>query len=232
MSKNGTKKLVIFGSAEIASLARFYFDQDSDYEVAGFTVDDEYCESDSFEKLPLVPWSQAGSRFPATEYDMHVALSYKKLNQLREEKYHQAKASGYKLASYLCSKSVDWPDLVIGDNCFILENQTIQPTCKIGNNVMLWSGNHIGHGSSIGDHSYLASHVVISGHCSIGQRCFFGVNATLKDFLTIGDDCFIAMDASVTSDLAAGSVVLGQAGTVLESSDRRARVIKKKYFNT
>jgi len=231
MSKNKTKRLVIFGCAEIASLARFYFGQDSEYEVAGFTVDDDYCESDTFEQLPLVPWSQVETRFPATEYDMHVALSYMKLNQLREEKYRQAKTSGYTLASYLCSKLAAWPDLVIGDNCFILENQTIQPTCTIGNNVMLWSGNHIGHGSSIGDHSYLASHVVVSGHCRIGQRCFFGVNATLKDFLTIGDDCFIAMDASVTTDLSDGSVVLGQSGVVLESSDRRARMIKKKYFN-
>ncbi len=231
MPKNRNKRLVIFGNAEIASLARYYFEQDSDYQVAGFTVDDDYCESDSFEQLPLVPWSQVATRFPVSEYDMHVALSYMKLNQLREEKYHQAKALGYALASYLCSKLVAWPDLVLGDNCFILENQTIQPTCRIGSNVMLWSGNHIGHGSSIGDHSYLASHVVISGHCSIGHRCFFGVNATLKDFLTVGDDCFIAMDASVTTDLASGSVVLGQTGTVLDTSDRRARVIKKKYFN-
>src|SRR3546814_4532198 len=67
---------------------------------------------------------------------MHVALSYNRLNRLREDKYHSAKAAGYRLASYVCSRSVVWPDLSVGDNCFILENQTIQPTVKIGNNVM------------------------------------------------------------------------------------------------
>jgi sugar O-acyltransferase (sialic acid O-acetyltransferase NeuD family) len=230
MTEIGNKKLVIFGTGEIASLARFYFDQDSDYEVVGFAVDDSYCESERFDGLPLVPWSRVGVSYPSSEFEMHVALSYMKLNQLREEKYHQAKAAGYTLASYICSKSVTWPDLVIGDNCFILENQTIQPTCKIGNNVMLWSGNHIGHGSIIGAHTYIASHAVVSGHCVIGERCFIGVNATLKDFLTVGDDCFITMDASVTSNLAEGSVVLGKAGDLLEGSDRRARMIKKKYF--
>lgn len=224
------KPLVIFGSAEIAYLARYYFEQDSDHRVVAFTVDDEYAVDDTFDGLPLVPFGEVAGRYPPGDHEMFVGLSYKRLNQLREAKYTQAKEAGYRLASYVCSRSVTWPDLSVGDNCFILENQTIQPTVKIGNNVMIWSGNHLGHGSEIGDHSYIASHVVISGHCRIGRRCFLGVNATLKDFCTIGDDCFVAMDASVTRDLASGSAVIGRSGEVLAPDDRRCRVIKKKYF--
>jgi len=229
MSNN--KKLVVFGSAEIASLAKFYFDNDSAYEVVAFTVDDEFAETDTYEGLPLIPWSKIQEDFPPTEIEMHVALSYMKLNQTRQEKYEQAKASGYTLASYISSKATVWSDIVYGDNCFILEDQTIQPTCEIGSNVMLWSGNHIGHGTKIKDHAYLASQVVVSGHCTIGERCFIGVNATLRDFLTVGDDCFIAMDASVVKDLEDGSVVLGAQSAVMDGSDRKARMIKKQYFN-
>jgi acetyltransferase-like isoleucine patch superfamily enzyme len=94
----------------------------------------------------------------------------------------------------------------------------------------MWSGNHIGHGTEIGNHTYLASHVVLSGHCKIGERCFIGVNATFRDFITIGEDCFIAMDASVSRDLPSGSVALGSPAKILLSEDRRANVIKKKYF--
>ena len=131
------KQLIIFGSAEIAELAYYYFSNDSEYRVVAFTVDDSYVESEEFLGLPLIPFSQVNERFPPDQYDMHVALSYTRLNQLRQEKYEQAKLAGYSLASYVCSKSVAWPDLTIGDNCFILENQTIQPTVKIGNNVMI-----------------------------------------------------------------------------------------------
>ena len=53
---------------------------------------------------------------------------------------------------------------------------TIQPNVKIGNNVMIWSGNHLGHGCNIDDHTYLSSHICISGHTNIGKRCFIGVN--------------------------------------------------------
>lgn len=224
------KPLVIFGSAEIGRLARFYFDNDSEYRVVAFTVDDSYVDRPKIDGLPLIAFSEIGSKFPAGEAAMHVALSYRRLNKLRQEKFEQAKAAGYELASYVCSKSVVWPDVPIGENCFILENQTIQPTVAIGNNVMIWSGNHLGHGSTIGDHAYVASHVVISGHCKIGQRCFLGVNSTLRDFVNVGDDVFVGMQAAVVQDVASGSVVIGQSGEVLPPDDRRAKFLKQKYF--
>ncbi|WP_421787345.1 acetyltransferase [Hyphobacterium sp.] len=224
------RELVIFGSAEIAELAHYYFTHDSDHEIVAFTVDDEYVETDSFKGLPLLPWSEVQERFPPGRCGMHVALSYRKLNRLRQAKFEQAKAAGYSLTNYICSKSAVWPDLVMGENCFILENQTLQPTVCLGDNVMLWSGNHIGHGTHIGSHTYFASHVVVSGHCRIGERCFFGVNATLRDFLNVGDEAFIAMDASLTRDVEAGSVVLGAPATVFGPDDPKGRKIRNNYF--
>lgn len=226
-----SKKLVLFGTGEIAELAHFYFLNDSEYEVVGFTADDEFVKEKEFRGLPLVPFSEVRSKFPPDQFDMHVALSYKGLNQIRQERYELAKQAGYALPSYVCSKSVSWPDLNIGDNCFVLENQTIQPTVQIGNNVMLWSGNHIGHGSRLEDHVYLASHVVLSGHTVVGERTFIGVNATVKDFTKIGKDVFITMGALVVKDAPDGAVILGAQGTVFEADSRQAQSIKKKYFS-
>lgn len=225
-----TKSLVVFGNGEIAALAKFYFTYDSDYEVVAFTVDDEFVSETLFEGLPVVPFSLINEQYPPSEFEMHVALSYMQLNKVRERKYLQAKKAGYSLASYVSSRATTWHDLSLGDNCFILEDQTIQPTVKIGNNVMLWSGNHIGHGTEIGSHTYFASQIVVSGNCKIGERCFFGVNATLKDFITIGDDVFIAMSASVTRDVPSDSVVLGAKCTSLGPDDAMAQKIKKSYF--
>jgi sugar O-acyltransferase (sialic acid O-acetyltransferase NeuD family) len=225
-----TKRLVLFGSREMARLARFYFDHDSDYEVVGFTVDDASIDSSEIEGLPVIAWSDVATRFPPGEHDMFVALSYRGLNQFRAEKFRQAKDAGYRLATYICSRSATWPDLEVGENCFVLENQTVQPTCRLGDNVYLWSGNHIGHGSVIEDHVYLASHIVVSGHCQIGARSFIGVNATLRDFVKIGADCFIAMDASVTQDMTPGSVALGQPATIHPADEKMARMLKRKYF--
>lgn len=223
-------ELIIFGTGEIATLARYYFENDSDYRVVAFTADDENVEGDTFEGLPLVPFSKIGETHDPGAFVMHVALSYRGLNANRQSAYERAKHAGYTLVSYVCSKSVTWPDLKHGDNCFILENQTIQPTVTIGNNVMIWSGNHLGHGCSIADHAYVASHVVLSGHSRVGERSFIGVNATVKDFTSIGDDCFVGMGATVAKDVENGSVVIAESGTVLPADDRRASVLKRKFF--
>lgn len=224
------QKVVIFGTGEIGELAYFYFTHDSPYQVVGFTADDELVKETIFQGLPVIPISQMKNKFPPDTYQIHVALSYRKLNRIREEKYRSVKALGYTLTSYISTKSVTWPDLVHGDNCFILENQTIQPNVKIGNNVMMWSGNHIGHGAVIKDHVYVSSHVVISGHSVIGERAFLGVNATVRDFVTVGPETFVTMGALVVKDTGTGDVVLAGKGTVFPGGSPEAEKIKKNYF--
>ena len=223
-------KIIIFGTGEIGQLAHFYFTNDSNYEVVAFCCDEEFKTQDTFLDLPLFSIKEASIKFPSKLYGMHVALSYSKLNKIREEKYILAKSFGYDLVSYISSKSVTWPDLEIGENCFILENQTIQPYVKIGNNVMIWSGNHLGHGCKIGDHSYLSSHICVSGHTIIGKRCFVGVNSHFKDFIKIGDDVIIAMGASVNKDIADNHCVVGSRSEVYKPDDKLTQQIRKNYF--
>lgn len=224
------KSLIIFGSKEMAELAKFYFENDTEYRIVAFTVDDAYIDKDQILGIPLIPFTEVIDKFPPENYEIHIALSYNKLNKLRQDKYDQVKSFGYKLPSYICSKAVTWPGISIGDNCFILENQTIQPSVQIGNNVILWSGNHIGHGTTIEDHVYISSEVVISGHCRIGKRSFLGVNAAIKDFLEIGSDCFIGMGASVTMNMSDGSIALGSSADIFPPDDKRSRLLKRKFF--
>jgi len=225
------KEIIIFGTGEIAELAHLYITKDSDYDIVAFTADQDLMEGKSFLGKPLVAFEEVLEKYPPSKYSMHVALSYSKLNQVRKKKYFEAKEKGYELVSYICSKSVIWDDVLIGDNCFILENQTIQPTVKIGNNVMIWSGNHLGHGCVIKDHSYLSSHICISGHTIIGESCFIGVNSTFKDFVSVGNRVFVGMGASISRDINDGAVVLAPKSTILDAIDKMAIKIKKIYFN-
>lgn len=185
------KPLVIFGAADIASVAHFYFTHDTDRKVVAFTVDREYAKEKEYCGLPLVAFEEVTTLYPPDQYDLFVAVSYAKMNQVRAQKCEEAKAKGYTLASYISSKATVWPGAVFGENCFILEDNTIQPFAKIGNHVTLWSGNHIGHHSTIGDNCFITSHVVVSGGVVIQENCFIGVNATLRDHITIGKHCLI-----------------------------------------
>jgi sugar O-acyltransferase (sialic acid O-acetyltransferase NeuD family) len=191
--------VVIFGVRDFASLAHFYLRHDSPHNVVGFTVHREYLpESGEFEGLPVIAFEELESRFPPERVSAFAPLSHRRMNRLREEIYNNFKGRGYSLISYISSRATYFSGTPIGDNCFVLEDNTIQPFVSIGNNVVLWSGNHIGHHSTVHDHVFVTSHVVISGHCNIGPYCFLGVNATIKDQLTLGEGTLVGMGANIT----------------------------------
>jgi sugar O-acyltransferase (sialic acid O-acetyltransferase NeuD family) len=201
------QQIVIFGAGEIAELADFYFTHDSNFTVTGFTVDQAYLGGTRFCGRPVVPFERVRESFPPEKYGLFVALSYSKVNDLRALKVAVARAAGYRLVSYVSSRATVFPGFEVHENCFILENNTIQPFAQIGANVTLWSGNHIGHHSVIEDDVFVASHVVVSGGVKIGQGSFIGVNAALRDHVTIGKKCVIGAGALVLEDQPDFSVV-------------------------
>lgn len=193
-------KIVIFGTGDIARLAHFYFKSDSKHEVVAFTVDSAYRKENEYLGLPLVDFETVNKKYPPSEYRFFVALSYAKMNKLRAQKFNEAKEMGYECVNYVSSKCTYLSQFPCGENCFILEDNTIQPYVKIGTNVTLWSGNHIGHDSEIRDHCFISSHVVVSGHVTVGEYCFIGVNATLRNSIKIADETLIGAGAVIMKD--------------------------------
>ena len=185
------RKLVVFGTRQIAEVCSFYFQHDSRYRVVAHTVDGAFLQEGKFTGLPVVAFEEVARRFPPADHDMFVAVGYGKMDRLREEKFAAAKAAGYTLARYVSSKAITWPGLAIGENTFVMEANVIQPFTSIGADTILWSGNHVGHHARIGNHCFLASHIVVSGNVEIGDHCFVGVNATLRDGITIAPRCLI-----------------------------------------
>jgi sugar O-acyltransferase (sialic acid O-acetyltransferase NeuD family) len=219
------KPLVIFGTGDIAQLAHFYFNTDSEYEVIAFTVDADYLANTIFCGLPVIAFEEILKHYAPGQCDIFVALSYSKLNKIRKEKYLAAKTLGYRIASFVSSNATVLNEGRIGENCFIFENNTIQPFVTIGNNVTLWSGNHIGHHSTINDHCFIASHVVVSGGVEIGEQCFIGVNSTLRDHIKIGKRCVIGAGTLLLSDAEPDGLYIGTATERSKVPSTRLRVI-------
>ncbi len=208
------EKIVIFGTGDIGRLAHYYFTYDSAHTVVAFSADRDQVRERQFQGLPVVPFEDVTRDYPPDTFAMFVALGYRDVNRVRAAKYREAKEKGYQLVSYMATHSVTWPDLSVGDNCFIFENQTIQPFARIGSNVTLWSGNHVGHDAVIGDHCFITSHVVISGHCQIGEYAFLGVNATIRDGVTVAPECVIGAGALIVKDTIAKGVYTGPAASL------------------
>ncbi|RKE97996.1 acetyltransferase [Ichthyenterobacterium magnum] len=212
-------KVIIFGIQDFAELAHYYLEHDSEHEVVAFCLHKAYMpEIKLFRGLPIVEFENVETSYPPSKFEFFAPMSPKKMNKIREKVYLEAQHKGYSFISYISSKATVF-DNQIGDNCFILENNTIQPFTKIGNNVILWSGNHIGHHSVIKDHVMFTSHVVLSGHCIVESNCFFGVNATIRDGIVLAEGSLVAMSASITKNTDAWGVYVGNPAKKLESKD-------------
>jgi sugar O-acyltransferase (sialic acid O-acetyltransferase NeuD family) len=202
-------KIIIFGVLDTAELAHYYLTHDSEHEVAAFAINKEYLDQETFHGLPVVAFEDVENIFSPAEYSFFAPMTGRNMNRNREKIYNEAKAKGYSFISYISSKATIFDKKVVGENCFILEDNTIQPYTTIGNNVVMWSGNHIGHHGQIKDHVFFTSHVVMSGHCVIESYSFFGVNSTVRDYMHIEQGTLVGMASAITKDTEEWGIYIG-----------------------
>jgi sugar O-acyltransferase (sialic acid O-acetyltransferase NeuD family) len=214
-------RVIIFGVQDFAALAEFYLRHDSEHAVVAFSVSREYLpDGRQFLGYPVIPFEEIERTHHPTEYSFFAPMSPRRMNRVRQGVYEQIKAKGYPLITYISSKATIWPETEVGDNCFILEDNTIQPFTRIGNNVVFWSGNHIGHHSVVEDHVMLTSHVVVSGHCRIGAFAYLGVNSTVRDGLQLAEGTLVGMATAIERDTEPWSVYQGNPAIKRKASSK------------
>lgn len=214
--------IVIFGTGLISEVAKTYIDRHGPDRIVGFTVDAAYRTSDSFHDLPVVAWERLEERFPPDSTLLLGPLSYQRLNEFRRERHQEGRARGYGFASFVHPGShVYTTD--IGENCFILENNVIQPYARIGAGVIIWSGNHIGHHAAIGDYCFLASQIGLGGNSRLGRGCFLAGKVGVESDVEVGDACFLDTGVLVKKDLPAESVVRSRASSVARYPSSRLK---------
>lgn len=221
---NLKKKIIIVGAASNAKLAAFYFDRDTDYEVCAFCVDKEYLNNKVFYSKPVVNIESIEKKYPPKEFSAFVAVGYNKMNSVREKLYLKVKNLGYNLPNYISPHCSFFTDEKIGDNNFILEDNTIQPFVKIGSNNVLWSGNHIGHDVEIGNNNFITSHVVVSGFTKIKNNTFIGVNATLRDNISIDNKSLISAGAIIMKDTKEEQVLLSSPSKIYSKKSSEIKI--------
>mgnify|MGYP000014643663 CR=1 FL=1 len=203
------KKLVIVGTSDLGQIAYEYFTYDSDYDVVAFAVNREFIQEDKLYGLPIVALEDLADLYPNDEFCVHVALTYQGVNTVRRRLFDELKAQDYTFANYISSKAFVWRNVELGENVFIFENNVVQPFCKVGNCVVLWSGNHIGHHSEIKDNCFISSHVALSGRCVVGENCFIGVNSSIGDNIKLAPFGWFGQGCVVTKDTIENRIYTG-----------------------
>ena len=194
------KKVVIFGTGELAQRIFFYL-KDSDDQVIAFCANKSKIDKEELLGLPVIAFENIKETFPPTEFSMFIALAYSEMNKKRTKFFNEAKNKGYELYSFIHPSTKVWDEFEMGENCFILANNVIQPFVKIGNNVLIGSNNLISHNTTIGDNCFITSNVTMGGHITMGKNCFVGLSATINQRIKIGNECIIGAGTIITKDI-------------------------------
>ena len=194
------QKIVIFGTGDLAQRI-FYYLKNSEDEVVAFSANKSNIESDKLLGLPVVGFENVEKEYPPEEFSMFIALAYSEMNKKRRKFFDEAKNKGYELYSYIHPSTKIWDEFEMGENCFILAENIIQPFVKIGDNVLIGSNNLISHNTIIEDNCFLTSNITLGGHITIGANSFVGLSATINQRVKIGEECIIGAGTLITKDV-------------------------------
>ena len=219
-----SEPLTIYGNGQMAEFAYARLRRDERYEIVGFTVDRSHLREPKVCSLPIVPFEEVERHFPPRSVRMFIAVGPVQGNQIRANRFTQARGLGYRFVSYVSARAIVDPDIFVGENCSIGECAIVQPFARIGDDVRIGSASVIGHHCVLEDHCFIGVGSVLAGSVRIGAHAFIGVNATIRDRITIGERCIIGAGATIVRDTAPGSVHVAPESIVLPLSSDRVRL--------
>ena len=185
-----------------AEIIYIYLNQSAEFEVVAFTVNEWAMKDTSnvFCNLPVVPFEKVQDIYPPNNFQMFIALGYTNMNKKRAKIFDEAKSKGYVLISYVHPTTCINEEFHMGENCFIFENNVIQPFVTLGNDIIIWTGNVISHHTTIKDHCFIVSHCAMAGNVTIDSFCFIGMNATIRNGVKIASESVIGAGSIILKD--------------------------------
>ncbi len=217
--------IVLFGSGRLAEVAKVYIDRFSDLRIVGFTVDAAYKAADQLHGLPIVPFEDLEKSFPPDQVRLLGPISYQRMNEFRRDRHYEAKARGYRFASFVHPRSEVLTE-AIGENCFILEANILQPFAEIGDGVLIFSANQIGHHCKIGDFCFVSAQVVLGGGVQLGERCFVGAKVAVESGLSVGAGSFLGVGSVIKRPVPEAGVVPGPSDRLAPYSAARLKRLR------
>lgn len=106
-------------------------------------------------------------------------------------------------------------DVRVCEGAVIFAQATVTTNIAVGRHVHIGRGSAVGHDSVLGDFSTIMPLASISGNVYIGKRSTVGSGAVIRQGQYIGDDSYVGAGAVVVSDVADGTIVVGNPARVL-----------------
>lgn len=121
--------------------------------------------------------------------------------------------------------SIQHPSAVVGSQVGrgqgvqLFAGAIVQPSARLGDNVIVNTHATVEHDCVIGDHCHIAPGATISGFAQLAFGVHVGTNATIIQRIHIGANSTIAAGAVVVCDVPENSLVIGVPGVIRSKTD-------------
>lgn len=215
------KKLLIFGTTDLAQLVHFYITKHKLYEIAAFTTHAQFIQHDRLFGLPVVPFETVSEQYPPDKYSFALCIGYTKVNEVRKQLFYEIKKAEYSIENIIFPFSRTETDS-IGEGNIIFPFATIDPFCTVGNGNIFYPNSLLSHHSAIGNFNFIAVSACIAGNVTIQDNNFIGANSTIKNGTTINSYNLIGANTYVSQNMSSNQVIVPERSKILtnkQSSD-------------
>lgn len=220
------RKLYIFGTKNFAEMCHYYFFTDSDYEVAGFTLDDAYMQETSFLGLPVVPYEELKKSASRDDIAIFIAIGISEINELRAKKFFEVQRDGFTLASFVSTRSHVPTGFIAHPNTMVMDHVATHPHIRVGCNSIIWSNTRMAFRSAVGDHAWVTS-ATLGETSYVGDYTFVGIGAVIGPFVRLGTHNLIGAGAMILENTADNAIYRSPKSVASRATTLRARSLIK-----
>lgn len=211
------KTFILVGAGQYADYVQHLLEKSLGHKVAAFSVTGEFITGNDLKKngLPLVPFEELPNRFPATEYNVAIAILGKDMYQTRQRLFEQCQTWGYELPNIIHPTVIDQSES-IGFGNIIGAGTVFEAFSRIGNGNVFFECALVPHNGIVGDFNLLSTYIVPAGNCVIGNHCFIGAGSVINNWVKIADFTLVGATAFVARDTKPYDVIVAPRSITLE----------------
>jgi len=191
------KKVVVYGNTVLSKALYYDAINNPDFEIACFTVDEEYLHDPVFLGLPQINLKEINKLYPPDEYDMITIYGGYSCMRNRELMYSKAKNKGYNLRNYISPSCNITTEIHMGENNLILGQTHIGSGGKMGSNNIIREQVYLGHNFVIGNNNFIGPGCKIGGNSIIENTCYIGLGATIINNTTLSEETLVGVGSVV-----------------------------------
>jgi carbonic anhydrase/acetyltransferase-like protein (isoleucine patch superfamily) len=215
-----SKGVVVFGNGGHArTVFGYLFD---DPQLLGFVVDDAHVASEpTIGPFAVTALSQMRDSFPPARCAVLVALAFRDLNGLRQQKSEALSALGYELVGFV-DRSVRLPYRCrIQRNAILLGQVEVHEGCSVGQGAFVSSGAVLGHDAVLEDYAWIGSGAVLAGGVTVGASSVLGMNASVRQNAVLGHHTLVTPNAFVNKNTEPYASIVAASGEAVPVDSRK-----------